>query len=124
MNKSIILFGMILLLFPACKDVVVKSIADSGKDTIINDSIDIDSIIVPVLTSEQHEQARQAKILINHIKVIDNHYVLKISEEDALKAGVSREVYKELLQSIATANMTTDECIKEGIDMTVTVNGD
>ena len=117
MKNLIFLSGAILILMlPSCKDVAVKSIVDAERATVRNDSIDMDSISVPVLTPEQQEVARQVAILCDYIEIEGNHYVLKISEEDALKAGVSREVYREVVQDLKTGNESLDEIKDENIE--------
>ncbi|WP_300502871.1 hypothetical protein [uncultured Duncaniella sp.] len=118
MKNLIFLSGAILtlILLPSCKDVAVKSIVDAERATVRNDSIDMDSISVPVLTHEQQEVARQVAILRDYIEIEGNHYVLKISEEDALKAGVSREVYREVVQDLKTGNESIDEIKDENIE--------
>ena len=66
-------------------------------------------------TSRSFANAEEKHPLIegNYVELIDNKYVITISEEDALEKGISRESYQEFNSSVMEMNQMLEEIIDD-----------
>lgn len=57
---------------------------------------------------------RDILTLVKYLKLVDEQYVLDISEEDAIKLGVSKESYRSACEDIVRENANIRKIKEEG----------
>ena len=63
---------------------------------------------------ESERRTRDHLTLVKYLKLVDEQYVLDISEEDAVKLGVSKESYKAACEDIVRENANIRKAKEEG----------
>lgn len=59
------------------------------------------------------------KIFAEYLFLDGQNYVLKLSLEEAINLGISEEKYKAFVKSLEEGNRHTQECLKQGIGVTI-----
>ena len=66
------------------------------------------------LTPEMKEHRKASIILSEFITLKDNQYVLNISMEDALKKGITEELYKKVVKDLENTNQAITNALQKG----------
>lgn len=73
------------------------------------------------LDSEIEVRKSENQLLAPYVKIVDNRFVLDISEEDAVKLGVSKESYRLACEDIVRENANIEKMEREGANFTLPV---
>ena len=66
------------------------------------------------LTPEMKEHRKASIILSEFVTLKDNQYVLNISMEDALKKGITEELYKKVVKNLENTNQAITNALQKG----------
>ena len=66
------------------------------------------------LTPEMKELRKASIILSEFVTLKDNQYVLNISMEDALKKGITEELYKKVVKNLENTNQAITNALQKG----------
>lgn len=66
------------------------------------------------------ERSNTNEVLVNFLELIDDHYVLSITKNEAKKLGISEESYLKTLKEIENTNISLDSLRNKGIEVELT----
>lgn len=100
------------LLFAACNSNKTSTTAELYKDIPKDTLIELESFVGKpdsVLTTVQLETKKKFVVFLEeHLKVVDNHFVLDAEQQDFEKAGLSKYYYNLLNERLVEVNHLVD----------------
>lgn len=130
MKKSlftITLMGVIILFFVSCSqdNDALQDTQESETKTLQEEKEEADKLFLTVkqlksMPSDAKEKRKAGLILSKYTTLKDYEYSLDISKEEALKLGVSENLYYEILNDLEKTNKTIRELREKGVEVEMT----